>query len=506
MAIIKKDQPIQKSVEQEEAGEALRQIKLVVDNSYDAIIGEKLDGTITSWNGGAERMFGYSAQEMIGKSVLSFIPDEQKDKTLEVFKKIKAGEVVTDYDSVRLRKDGTRVEVAFSSSPIKLEDGTIIGVSVVERDITERKKEEEKLRQTKLVVDNSYDAIIGETLDGTITTWNGGAERMFGYLAREMIGKSVSLLLPDEMKEEMPVLLAKVKAGEFIADYDSVMLRKDGSKIEVAFSGSPIKTEDGTIIGVSVVERDITERKMGERHIKELNEIRSKFITIMSHQLRTPLTAVNWNLETLLSGKFGKFEDMQHKFLQITYNASVEITNRINNLLMAIDVEEGRIRYITEEVDINSLCVGVVNEALKRCELKNLSCAYTPPKGTSPLVDGDGEKIRMVISAFIENAIGYTKEGGKITAALQSKNGVVKFEVVDTGVGIPQAEQPSIFTRFFRASNASTMQPDAFGLGLFLSKNFIEQHNGKIGFESKEGEGSKFWFEIPIKNKVESKK
>jgi signal transduction histidine kinase len=230
-----------------------------------------------------------------------------------------------------------------------------------------------------------------------------------------------------------------------------------------------------------------------------LNDIRSKFIIIISHQLRTPLTAVNWNLETLLGGKFGKFEDAQHKFLQITHDASVEITNRINNLLMAIDVEEGRVRYITEEVDLNSLCVGVVNVMMEKCELRGLSCAYTPPASGIPLIEADGEKIRTVISIMMENAINYTKEGGKINAALQLKGNVARFEVVDTGIGIPQAEQQSIFTRFFRASNSPIMQPDAFGLGLFIARNFIEQHHGNIRFESKEGVGSKFWFEIPLK-------
>jgi PAS domain S-box-containing protein len=370
----------------------------------------------------------------------------------------------------------------------------------------EQKKTEEFLRQIQLIVESSHDAIIGETLEGIITSWNGGAVRMFGYSAKEAIGKSVLFLLPPEIKNEVSALLNKVREGEVIADYDSERLRKDGSRINVALSISPIKKEDGKVIGASIVEHDITIRKKAEQHIKELNEVRSKFIDIISHQLETPLTAVNWNLETILNGEYGKLEEILHKFLQVTYFASLEITRRIHKLLTAMDVEEGRVRYVTEEVILNSLCTGVVNEMLKKVELKNLSFVYTPPASDLPVIYGDGEKIRTVIAILVENAIGYTKDNGKITMTLRLKDDVVRFEVTDTGIGIPQSEQHLIFTRFFRGSNASVMQTDAFGLGLFIAKNFIEQHHGKIGFESKEGEGSMFWFEIPLKNEVVTEK
>lgn len=489
----------QATLNQTDPTEQLRQVQLIVQNSHDAIIGTTLEGIITSWNGGAQTMFGYSQDEVIGKSGSNLFPPEMWEQIPALLKKIALGEVVDDYDTGGLRKDGTRFDMAISLSPIRAEDGTIIGASVVERDITRRKKVEESLRQTRLIVEHSHDAIVGCTLDGTITSWNRGAEKMFGYSADEVVQTSGLLLYRPEQREEVLALLSRVARGEEVLDYEAERLRKDGSVIFVSVSLSPVLNEAKTIIGVSVVERDMTERNRAEKRIKDLSDVRSKFISILAHQLRTPLTSVNWNLEMMLNGQFGQLEEAQEKFLRVTYQSSIEITHRIHNLLTAIDIEEHRAIFQKEEMSLQHICAEVVNELKKPCELKNISLIYHAPIHDLSVLHGDDQKMRMVISVFVENAIQYTEQGGEISVTLNETGGRVRFQVQDSGVGIPASEQHHIFTRFFRASNASVMKQDGFGLDLYIAQSIIEQHEGTIGFESVEGKGSLFWFEIPTK-------
>ena len=269
-------------------------IAAIVEYSDDAIIGSTLDGIITSWNPAAERMYGYPSKEIIGKSGSLLVPEDRAEEFLATVAMVKEGKVVKRFETMRVRKDGSAVPVSLTVAPIYDEDGAIVGASAVHRDVTEQRRAFELAQRMKAIVESSDDAIIGRTLEGVITSWNPAAERMYGYSSEEIVGTSIDRLIPEAQMAEMAACVAKVRAGEHVERVETVRVRKDGTVFPVSITISPIRDEDGAIVGASAIHRDVSEQRRAFEVAQRMKAIvESSDDAIISVTLEAIITS--WN-------------------------------------------------------------------------------------------------------------------------------------------------------------------------------------------------------------------
>jgi len=236
------------------------------------------------------------------------------------------------------------------------------------------------------------------------------------------------------------------------------------------------------------------------RRLKEIDQMKTEFISVASHQMRTPLSAIKWVLRMILDGDLGPLNTQQKEMLVKGYQTNERMITLINDLLNVSRIEEGRFRYRFVHMSIGELIESVIQEINNVIRKRNIKFEYKKPKTPVPKVNIDPQKIRLVIMNLLDNAIKFTPPGGRVTISLQHDSNNVTFVVADNGVGIPPNQQHRIFTKFFRADNVIRMQTDGSGLGLFIVKNIVNNHQGQVRFESTEGRGTTFSFSLPIKS------
>jgi PAS domain S-box-containing protein len=260
--------------------------RAIVQSADDAITSIDLNETITSWNRAAARLYGYEANEVIGKSNRLIIPPDRRAEEDDIVRRVKSGNGVQHFDTVRVHKDGSRVEVAVTASAIH-QDGNIVGVSKIAREISERKAAERNGARLAAIVESSDDAIVAKDVNGIITSWNRAAERMFGYTSDEAVGQSIRLIIPESHQHEEDTILDRIRQGESVHHFETIRCRKDGSCLPISVTVSPIRDKAGAVIGASKVARDISERKRAEE-LAQRAQRQSEFVGQMAVVLSRP--------------------------------------------------------------------------------------------------------------------------------------------------------------------------------------------------------------------------
>jgi PAS domain S-box-containing protein len=238
-----------------------RHLANVVESSDDAIVSKDLNGIVTSWNRAAERMFGYTTEEAVGQSIRIIIAEDRQREEDVVLAQVRSGQTLSHVETIRRHKNGSLVPISLTVSPLYNDAGVIVGASTIARDISDRQRAEEVTDRLAAVIQSSDDAIVTKSLDSIITSWNPAAERMFGYTQEEAIGRSIRTIIPPELQSEEAVVLAKIRAGERVDHYETIRQRKDGTRLHISLTVSPLRSIEGRIIGASKIARDITEQK-----------------------------------------------------------------------------------------------------------------------------------------------------------------------------------------------------------------------------------------------------
>ena len=353
-------------------------------------------------------------------------------------------------------------------------------------EIDTRLRAEETMLQLAAIVESSNDAICGTTLDGLIQNWNHGAERLYGYSRHEVLGKHVSLIHAEQMKDAD--LLQRIAAGERVSRLETINLTKDGRKIEVSMTISPILDRTGQIVGASTIARDITDERI-------LDRLKSDFVGTVSHELRTPLSAIKGFLELVVDGEAGPINETQREFLDIAVRNSDRLGALINDLLDMSRIESDRLEMKSGPVDLGAVLAEVGATFRHEAYTKGLVLREEVPE--LPLIRGDKSRLIQVFCNLVSNAIKYTPKGEIGIRAAPVGDGV-EVMVYDSGIGLTPEEQALLFTKFFRGSNPVVTESRGTGLGLVIAKAILQAHNASIDVESRPGEGTQFRVVLPL--------
>ena len=463
----------------------------IVESSDDAILAKDLSGTILTWNRGAERIYGYTAGEIIGRSVSVLIPQDQPDELGEINQQVGRGDRVDHHETVRLTKDGQRIDVSLSVSPIRDESGAIIGASTIARDITVQKRDFQKLKDSesrlRSVVEAAVDAIIVIDERGLIEAFNPGAERMFGYRADEVSGRNVKMLMPAPYHAEhdgyMDRYLTTGEARIIGSGREVSAQRKDGSAFPVHLSVGEMSLQgQRKFTGIL---HDLTSRVQAEAQLREQAALvrLGEMAAIIAHEVRNPLAAVRGAIQVI--GKRLAAGSREAGVISDIIARIDTLNLLVRDLLLFARPPQPR----PQPVDV-SIVLGVTAALLAEDPAHaGVRVAVT---GSAPLVLGDAELLKIVFINLLINSAQAMKGQGEITAHVSAEDGVCCVVVGDAGPGIPPEVRDKLFTPFVTTKSRGT------GLGLSTVKRLVEAHHGQIAVDSPAAGGTQVTIRLPL--------
>ncbi len=517
----------------------------IVENSRDAIIGEALDGTIVTWNPAAEQMFGYSADEVIGRPLAPLLlPPERISEDEDLLERVARGELGSTLETQRRHKQGHLIDVAITCSLIRESDGEILAAAKLMHDISDRLRAERYLKEFNARLEqqvsqrtaelsrlagllqgvlnaSSEVSIIATDTEGTIMVFNRGAERLLGYQSGDAVGmlSILSLHEQDEISRRGEALSAEVgrvvqglevlclKAdNEGAETREWTYIRQDGSAVPVSMIMTAIRTAEGEAIGYLSIAQDITERLRSSEELRaatvaaeRANAAKSLFLANMSHEIRTPMNAVIGVAHLLQSTPLN---EEQRNLLGKLEIAGRSLLGIINDILDIAKIEAGEMRLESRPFSLRQVLRELGELFSPQAEAKGLDFTLEGLDELPGQVMGDSLRISQILMNLVGNAMKFTATGGITVRVACQKEGAararVSLTVIDTGCGIAADVVDQLFSPFTQADTSTTRRFGGTGLGLSVVRGLAEQMGGSAGVRSELGQGSEFWVCVPM--------
>ncbi|MEP7117033.1 MAG: PAS domain S-box protein [Acidobacteriota bacterium] len=482
-------------------GAEAKRLRIVLQSIGDAVIVSDAHGQIVTVNPEGERLTGWTSAEAKGQlvtAVFNVIDEDTRQPTDNP-----AVKAVREHTTVRLAhrtllvaRDGTQRPVDDVATPLQGDDGVVTGSVLVFRDTSERRRAAEATAHLAAIVESSDDAVLSKTLDGRILTWNAGAEEMFGYSAAQAVGRSVHLVLPDDVREREADRLAHVARGEHVESFETARLASSGERLDVSLTLSPIRNEAGVTIAASSIARDIRRQKQLEQTLRDADRRKDEFLAVLAHELRNPLAPI-WNSVATMR-LAGSDQAVVRQATAVIDRQSRHMARLLDDLLDVSRITRDKLDLRRAPVTLQAVVDLALETTMPLLDAAGQTLSRSMPPEPVPL-DADIMRLAQVFSNLLSNASKYSARGSIVRLTVSRSGSDAVVTVTDDGIGIAPDALSNIFEMFSQAPQPVALAPGGLGIGLALVRGLVGMHGGRVSAASEgAGHGSTFEVRLPI--------